>query len=67
MLTVRQATLADRPAIVDLLHDAYPGREQYKHPERWHWQFVANPFCEPRSCPCGWPWMDHGSWARPAR
>jgi GNAT superfamily N-acetyltransferase len=43
-MLVRQATLDDRSAIFDLIRVAYAGREQYKIPERWQWQFCDNPF-----------------------
>lgn len=43
-ITVRQANLADRPRIAEFLPIAYPGRAQYKYPERWQWQFIDNPF-----------------------
>lgn len=43
-LHIRQATLADKPAIFDFLRQAYPNRWQYKFPERWEWEFERNPF-----------------------
>ncbi len=44
MLTVRQAALADKPAIFDFIRKAYADRDQFKIPERWQWQFQQNPF-----------------------
>ncbi|GAB4580928.1 MAG: hypothetical protein Fur0022_36730 [Anaerolineales bacterium] len=41
---VRQATLADQPALFEFLRQAYPERWQYKFPERWAWEFERNPF-----------------------
>lgn len=43
-MIVRQATLDDRPAIHELVRAAYAGRDQYKIPKRWQWQFCDNPF-----------------------
>jgi len=44
MIKVRQATLADTPAIFKFLRKAYPENGRYKFPERWEWQFINNPF-----------------------
>lgn len=44
MIQIRQATLADKPAIFDFLSIAYAEKAQYKFPERWEWQFEHNPF-----------------------
>lgn len=43
-IDVRQATLSDREAIFDFIAAAYQGREEFKIPHRWQWQFVDNPF-----------------------
>ena len=44
MVEIRQATLADKPAIFKFLRKAYPENGKYKFPERWEWQFENNPF-----------------------
>ncbi len=46
MITVRRATLEDKPAIFKFIQVAYPDRWQYKIPERWQWEYVDNPFLE---------------------
>ncbi|RPI30379.1 MAG: hypothetical protein EHM70_14035 [Chloroflexota bacterium] len=51
MITVRQATLVDRPAIFTFIRSVYENRWQYKIPERWEWEFVNNPYLESRSLP----------------
>jgi GNAT superfamily N-acetyltransferase len=51
MITVRQATLADRPAIFDFIRQAYAGRWEYKIPKRWEWEYVDNPFLEKEELP----------------
>jgi GNAT superfamily N-acetyltransferase len=43
-VTVRQASYADKPAIFEFLEKAYPGRSQFKFPERWEWAFQDNPY-----------------------
>ncbi|MCB9134198.1 MAG: GNAT family N-acetyltransferase [Anaerolineales bacterium] len=43
-ISIRQATLADKPALFAFLRQAYPDRWQYKLPERWEWEFERNPF-----------------------
>ncbi len=43
-LRIRQATLADKPALFDFIRLAYPDRWQYKFPARWAWEFELNPF-----------------------
>lgn len=43
-ISIRQATLADKPALFAFLRQAYPDRWQYKLPERWEWEFEHNPF-----------------------
>lgn len=43
-LELRQAEISDRAAIARFLAKAYVGRDQWKYPERWEWQYVANPF-----------------------
>ncbi len=43
-ILIRQATLADQPALFAFLRLAYPDRWQYKFPERWAWEFAQNPF-----------------------
>jgi ribosomal protein S18 acetylase RimI-like enzyme len=48
---VRRATLEDRPAIFAFIKKAYEGRWQFKIPERWQWEFVANPFLLPGELP----------------
>jgi GNAT superfamily N-acetyltransferase len=41
---VRQATVADKPALFEFLRRAYPDRAQYKFPARWEWEYEHNPF-----------------------
>lgn len=43
-ITIRRATLEDKPAIFAFLDQAYGDKARYKHPERWEWQFVYNPY-----------------------
>jgi len=43
MITIRRATLDDRPEIFRLIQQAYGQRGQYKIPDRWEWLFVNNP------------------------
>lgn len=62
LITVRQATLADKPALFAFLREAYPGRWQYKFPERWEWQFVHNPFRGPAGLPI-WIALDEATGA----
>jgi len=51
MITIRQATLADKAAIFDFLRLAYAGRWEYKFPHRWEWAFERNPFWEGEGLP----------------
>lgn len=51
MVTIRQATLADREAIFNFIKQAYPGRWQYKIPERWEWLYVNNPYLKAAELP----------------
>ncbi len=46
MITVRQATLADQAEIFAFIRQAYPGRWEFKIPDRWIWEYVDNPFLE---------------------
>ncbi|HEY4825125.1 MAG TPA: GNAT family N-acetyltransferase [Solirubrobacteraceae bacterium] len=46
-VTVRRATLSDRPAIARFIDEAYGPRAQYKATPRWTWQFIDNPFTHP--------------------
>jgi len=50
-MLVRQATLDDKPAIFDFIRQAFAGREQYKIPHRWQWQFEDNPFRDEQRLP----------------
>jgi GNAT superfamily N-acetyltransferase len=50
-ITIRQATLADKPRIFAFIRQAYQGRWEYKIPERWEWEFEHNPFRNPDSLP----------------
>ncbi len=50
-IIIRQAELSDRAAVARFYMKAYPGRSQYKVPERWDWAFVQNPFRAPGSLP----------------
>ena len=51
MITVRQATHADRTEIFAFIRKAYPGRWEYKIPDRWEWEYVNNPFLETGTLP----------------
>lgn len=51
MISIRQAVAEDREAIFDFIRTAYAGREQYKIPYRWYWQFVDNPYAAPNGLP----------------
>ena len=44
MITIRRATLEDKPAIFAFLEKAYGDKARYKYPERWEWQFEKNPY-----------------------
>jgi GNAT superfamily N-acetyltransferase len=50
-IQIRQATLADKPAIFAFLRLAYPDRWQYKLPQRWEWEFEHNPFLQGGNLP----------------
>jgi len=50
-LHIRQATLADKPALFDFLRLAYLDRWQSKFPERWEWEFEHNPFLRGNDLP----------------
>lgn len=50
-ILIRQATLADKPALFDFLRLAYPTRWQFKFPERWEWEFERNPFIARETLP----------------
>lgn len=43
-ITVRQATIEDKPKIFAFLDKAYDEKARFKYPERWEWQFERNPF-----------------------
>lgn len=43
-LEIRQARLQDYPAIAAFIVEAYGALAPYKGQDRWHWQFVDNPF-----------------------
>ena len=60
MITVRQATPADRPAIFDFIRQAYAGRWEYKIPERWEWEYVDNPYLEKGDLPIWIAVTDNG-------
>jgi len=60
MITVRRATLEDKPAIFEFLKLAYAGRWQYKFPQRWEWQFEHNPCRGDGPLPV-WIAVDEGS------
>jgi GNAT superfamily N-acetyltransferase len=51
MIAVRRATPADKRAIFDFVHLAYPNRAQYRVPDRWEWEFERNPFRAPDQLP----------------
>ncbi len=51
MITIRRATLEDKPAIFAFLEKAYGDKARYKYPERWEWQFENNPFRDPDELP----------------
>jgi len=42
---------ADRGRLFEFLDTAYPGRSQFKHPDRWQWQFEHNPFLDHQPLP----------------
>jgi GNAT superfamily N-acetyltransferase len=42
-VTLRRASLAEETKLRAFLVQAYAGREQFKYPERWRWEFCANP------------------------
>lgn len=44
MITIRQATLADKPHIFDFLEKAYDFQGRHKFPRRWEWEYKNNPF-----------------------
>lgn len=50
-ITIRQATIDDKPAIFAFLDKAYGEKARYKYPERWEWQFERNPFRNPNLLP----------------
>ncbi len=50
-IIIRQATLADKPALAVFLAAAYEGRHQYKFPRRWEWAFQHNPFLQGEGLP----------------
>jgi len=60
MIKVRQATLADKPAIFEFLRKAYPENGRYKFPERWEWQFINNPFKPDNNLPVWIAIDEHG-------
>lgn len=43
-LTIRRATLEDKPAIFAFLDEVYGLEARNKYPERWEWQFEHNPY-----------------------
>ncbi len=43
--------MADRPQIFEFIRRAYPEKWRYKIPERWEWEFRANPFLKPDELP----------------
>lgn len=48
---VRQATMADKDEIWNLLKKAYGQRSKFKFPKRWNWEFVENPYWEGKELP----------------
>lgn len=50
-ITIRRATLEDKPAIFAFLDLAYGEKGKYKYPKRWEWQFEHNPFRDPELIP----------------
>jgi len=44
MITVRRATILDKPTIFNFLRQAYGEAGLFKFPERWEWQFENNPY-----------------------
>lgn len=43
MITIRRATLDDRPEIFKFIQRAYEGFWEYRIPDRWEWEYVNNP------------------------
>ncbi len=48
---IQRLESADRRRLFEFLDIAYPGRSQFKHPDRWKWQFEHNPFLDHQQIP----------------